>query len=223
MNLVKSQDYFNPLGVARCHVIGCGSVGSTVAELLIRLGLTKISLYDFDTVSAHNLANQMFTQADIKKMKVEATREALLAINPEAINDIEVFTEGWTEKTRLSGYVFLCVDNIDLRRKIATMNKPNMAIKAMFDFRTRLEDAQHYAADWKDAKMVDNFIKSMDFSHEEAQESTPMTACHVEMGVAPTVRVICSYGVANFMNFVRGAGIKKIITADAFHFETDAY
>lgn len=223
MNLVKSQEYFNPLNVARCHVIGCGSVGSTVAELLIRLGLTKISLYDFDTVSAHNLANQMFTNADIKRPKVEAVRDMLLAINPEAENDIEIHKEGWTAKTRLSGYVFLCVDNIDLRRQIATMNRPNMAIKAMFDFRTRLEDAQHYAADWKDAKMVENFIKSMDFTHEEAQESTPMTACHVEMGVAPTVRVICSYGVANFMNFVRTNALKKIITADVFKFETDAY
>lgn len=223
MNLVKSQEYFNPLNVARCHVIGCGSVGSTVAELLIRLGLTKISLYDFDTVSAHNLANQMFTNADIKRPKVEAVRDMLLAINPEAENDIEIYKEGWTAKTRLSGYVFLCVDNIDLRRQIATMHRPNMAIKAMFDFRTRLEDAQHYAADWKDAKMVENFIKSMDFTHEEAQESTPMTACHVEMGVAPTVRVICSYGVANFMNFVRTNALKKIITADAFKFETDAY
>ena len=38
MNLVKSQDYFDPIKVTnRCHIIGCGSVGSTVAELLIRL------------------------------------------------------------------------------------------------------------------------------------------------------------------------------------------
>lgn len=223
MNLVKSQDFFDPLEVARCHIIGCGSVGSTVAELLIRLGLTKISLYDFDTVAAHNLANQMFAHQDIKKMKVVATMGNLLAINPEAVNDIHIYPEGWNEKTRLNGYVFLCVDNIDLRRKIATLNKQNMSIKAMFDFRTRLTDAQHYAADWKDAKMIDNFIKSMDFTHEEAQASTPMTACHVEMGVAPTVRVICSYGVANFMNFVRGAGLKKIIVADAFNFETESF
>ncbi len=34
MNLVKSQDYFNPLDVTkRCHIIGCGSVGSTVAKV----------------------------------------------------------------------------------------------------------------------------------------------------------------------------------------------
>ena len=65
MNLVKSRDYFNPINVnQRCHIIGCGSVGSTVAELLVRLGLTKISLYDFDVVSSHNLANQMFNHSD---------------------------------------------------------------------------------------------------------------------------------------------------------------
>lgn len=224
MNLVKSQDYFDPLKVTnRCHIIGCGSVGSTVAELLIRLGLTKISLYDFDVVSAHNLANQMFANADIKRLKTEAVRDMLLAINPEAKSGIQICNDGWTAKTRLDGYIFLCVDNIDLRRTIATKNKPNMSIKAMFDFRTRLEDAQHYAADWHDPKGVDNFIKSMDFSHEEAQESTPMTACHVEMGVAPTVRIVCSYGVSNFMNFVRKNELKKIVTIDAFNFEVDAY
>ncbi len=224
MNLVKSQEYFDPMKVTnRCHIIGCGSVGSTVAELLIRLGLTKISLYDFDVVSAHNLANQMFVNSDIKRLKTEAVRDMLLAINPEAKDDIKICSDGWTEKTRLDGYVFLCVDNIDLRRTIATKNKANMSIKAMFDFRTRLEDAQHYAADWHDPKSVGNFIKSMDFSHEEAQESTPMTACHVEMGVAPTVRIVCSYGVSNFMNFVRKNELKKIVTIDAFNFEVDAY
>lgn len=224
MNLVKSQDYFNPIDVtSRCHIIGCGSVGSTVAELLIRLGITKISLYDFDVVSAHNLANQMFTNADIKRLKVDAVKDMLCAINPEATNDITVYPEGWTQNTRLSGYVFLCVDNIDLRREIATKNKPNQSIKAMFDFRTRLEDAQHYAADWKDSRMVDNLIRSMDFTHEEAKASTPVTACNVEMGVAPTVRIICSYGVSNFMNFIRKKELKKIVTIDAFNFDIDAF
>lgn len=224
MNLVKSQDYFNPIDVtSRCHIIGCGSVGSTVAELLIRLGITKISLYDFDIVSAHNLANQMFTNADIKRLKVDAVKDMLCAINPEAAGDITVYPEGWTQNTRLSGYVFLCVDNIDLRREIATKNKPNQSIKAMFDFRTRLEDAQHYAADWKDSRMVDNLIRSMDFTHEEAKASTPVTACNVEMGVAPTVRIICSYGVSNFMNFIRKKELKKIVTIDAFNFIIDAF
>lgn len=224
MNIIKSQDYFDPLDVKqRCHIIGCGSVGSTVAELLARLGITKISLYDFDVVEAHNIANQMFVDTDIKSQKVEATKRIILSINPDAKNDIILYPEGYTSKTKLSGYVFLCVDNIDLRREIATKNKANRSIAAMLDFRTRLEDAQHYAADWQNPQMIDNFIKSMEFSHEEAHEATPVTACNVEMSVAPTVRVICSYGVANFMNFIRNGSIKKMIIADAFSFDLDAY
>lgn len=224
MNLVKSQDYFDPIDVTkRCHIIGCGSVGSNIAELLARLGITKISLYDFDYVSPHNLANQMFVNSDIKRLKVDAVRDLICAINPDAEPDIEIHSEGYTDDIRLSGYVFLCVDNIDLRREIATKNRFNQSIKAMFDFRTRLEDAQHYAADWSQSPMVENFIKSMDFSHDEAKEFTPVTACNVEMGVAPTVRIICAFGVSNFMNFIRKKEIKKIITIDAFNFDIEAY
>lgn len=224
MNLVKSRDYFSPLDVKqRCHIIGCGSVGSTVAELLARLGITQISLYDFDVVSSHNLANQMFFDSDIKRLKVDAVKDMICAINPEAKESVQIHPEGWDEKTRLAGYVFLCVDNIDLRRKIVEKNIGNGQIVAMFDFRTRLEDAQHYAAPWNDAKLVRNFLNSMDFTHDEAKAATPVTACNIEMGVAPTVRIICSYGVANFMNYVRTKELKKIIVADAFRFDVDAY
>lgn len=224
MNLVKSQDYFSPLLVKkRCHIIGCGSVGSTIAELLARLGITNISLYDFDTVSSHNLANQMFVDADIKRPKVDAVRDLICAINPEAATDVQIYPEGWTEKTKLGGYVFLCVDNIDLRRKIVKKNMGNFAVTAMFDFRTRLEDAQHYAAEWSDVKMVENLLKSMDFTHEEAKAATPVTACNVEMGVAPTVRGICTMGVVNFMNYLRGKGLKKLLVFDVFNFMIDAY
>lgn len=224
MNLVKSQDFFDPTDVnCRCHIIGCGSVGSTIAELLARLGLTRITLYDFDYVSEHNLANQMFMNSDVGRLKVEAVKDMILAINPEAVNDVAVCEEGWTEKTRLNGYVFLCVDNIDLRREIATKNKPNQSIKAMFDFRTRLEDLQCYAAEWNKTALVENLLKSMEFSHEEAKEATPRTACGVELGVAPTVRIGCAYGISNFINFIKGRGLKKIITIDAFNFEVDSY
>jgi hypothetical protein len=99
----------------------------------------------------------------------------------------------------------------------------NNSIKSMFDFRTRLEDAQHYAANWSNPKAIENFIKSMEFSHEEAKEQTPVTACNVEMGVAPTVRIICSFGVTNFMNLIRKGELKGFIEANAFNFEVDAY
>jgi hypothetical protein len=115
------------------------------------------------------------------------------------------------------------VDNIELRREIAAANKDNPYIKAMFDFRTRLTDAQHYAADWSDMKMVGDFIRSMEFSHEEAIVETPVSACNVTLSVAPTIMMICSLGAANFVNFAKGAGIKKLILIDAFGFTLDAF
>ena len=190
LNLSKSYDYFKPEEVReRIHIIGCGSVGSTVAELLARFGLTKLTLYDFDTVEPKNLANQMFRQGHVGRPKVDALADMLAEINPEIADAIKAEYVGYTGQ-RLSGYVFLCVDSIELRRKIATANKDNLYIKAMFDFRTRLADAQHYAADWGDMKMVDGFIRSMDFSHDEASEETSVSACNVTLSVAPTIRTI---------------------------------
>ena len=216
MVLTKSIEYFDPVKVkGKCHIIGCGSVGSTVAALLARLGVTKFVLYDFDRVEAHNLANQMFIHKDINTEKVDAVKRIIAEINPDAEPTIEICREGYTNQ-KLNGYVFLCVDNIDLRREICQKHRMNRMIKAVFDFRTRLEDAQHYAANWADMKQVDNLIKTMDFSHDEAHAATPVTACGTELGVAPTVWVVCSLGVCNFMNLIRGVPLKNIVVCNPF-------
>ena len=223
MNLSKSYDFFKPEEAkGRIHIIGCGSVGSTVAELLARFGLTKLSLYDFDKVEPKNLANQLFRQEHVGMAKVTVLAQMLCEINPEAKDNIKVAAHGYVAQ-KLSGYVFLCVDNIELRRDIATTNKDNAYIKAMFDFRTRLTDAQHYAADWSDLKMVGDFIRSMDFTHDEAVAETPVSACNVALSVAPTIRMICALGVMNFINFAKGSGLKKFIQMDASGFTLDAF
>lgn len=222
MNLTKSYDFFKPdMCRERIHVIGCGSVGSVVAENLARFGLTKISLYDFDHVEAHNIVNQMFTQEDVGKLKVDAVAEMIKKINPEAEKDIRIYEGGYVGQ-RLSGYIFLCVDNIELRKKIAESCVGNSFIKGMFDFRTRLTDAQHYAAAWNDPKMVEDFIATMNFTHEEAEAETPMSACRVALSVATTIRMIVALGVSNFINFAKGGSIKKVVLCDAFNFGLDA-
>lgn len=223
MDLSKSYEYFQPeKNDVRIHVIGCGSVGSTVAENLVRMGITNLTIWDMDVVEAHNLANQMFRQKDIGKPKVDAVAEILAEINPDITGSLQLKPNGWTGQL-LSGFVFLCVDNIELRRQIVEKHMNSKFIKAMFDFRTRLEDAQHYAADWSDARMKDDFLRSMQFSHDEAKEETPVSACNVTLGVCPTVRVICAYGVSNFINFWNGKPLKKLILADAFNFVLDAF
>jgi hypothetical protein len=222
MDLNKSWDFFKPTECkGKCHIIGCGSVGSTLAENLARLGITDFVLYDFDNVESHNIANQMFVDSDIGKPKTEAVARMITAINPDIKDSIKIYPEGYKGQ-KLSGYVFLCVDNIDLRREIATKNKHNMYIKGMFDVRTRLTDAQHYAADWHNPQQVESFIASMQFSHDEAKEATPVSACHMTLSVAPTIRIIVAYEVANFMNFVTKNEIRSVVLIDAFNFFTDA-
>lgn len=223
MDLSKSYDFFQPeKDTARIHIVGCGSVGSTLAENLARCGVTKMTLWDFDTVEAHNIVNQMFRQQDVGKPKVEALKDILMDINPEIKDDVELKPKGWEGKL-MSGYIFLCVDNIELRRTIVEKHMDSPYVKAVFDFRTLLESAQHYAADWSDYKMKQDLLKSMQFSHDEAAEETPVSACGVTLGVATTVRLICALGVNNYINFVKGNGIKKLVIIDGFHFMLDAF
>lgn len=216
MNLAKSFEFFDPTTLhEQIHLIGCGSVGSTVAELLARFGIEDLCIYDFDVVEEHNLVNQMFTLNDLYKPKVEAVKAHLKEINPNM--NITMFSDGYTNQ-KLSGYVFLCIDNIDLRREIVTANKFNNTIKGFFDFRTGLTDCQHFAADWSRMDHKKALLAQMNFSHEEAQQAVPMSACHVALCVAPTVRLVSNIGVCNFINFVKGLELKQGIIADAFSF-----
>lgn len=214
MELTKSYEYFQPEKVTeRIHIIGCGSVGGTVAELLVRMGLKKITLYDFDTVCAHNLVNQIYRAKDIGQNKATALAEILKEIEPSL--DLKVKTQGWNGQ-RLSGYVFLCADSMKVRRQVVEQNFDNLAIRAMFDFRTSLESAQNYAADWQYYKNKKDFLGTMQFTDEEAAEETPTSACGITLGVAPTVRGICTMGVANFLNWVRKGELKKQIVFNVF-------
>ena len=69
----------------RVILFGIGGVGSWCAETLIRTGLTHLTIVDGDIVQPSNINRQLpATQATIGMPKVDALKERLLAINPEA-------------------------------------------------------------------------------------------------------------------------------------------
>lgn len=214
MDMNKFYEYFQPDKVKdRIHIIGCGAVGSTIAELLVRMGLTKFTLYDFDIVEPHNIANQMYRHSDIGKKKTDALSGIMREINPDV--DIRV-KEKYEPGMNFSGHVFLCVDKISIRRQFVEENVNNPSIKTVFDCRIRLTDAQSYAADWSKYDHRQNLLNSMQFSDEEADAETPVSACNMTLSVAPTVRQICNYAVSNFINLLNGKELKKVILIDAF-------
>lgn len=70
---------------ARAVIFGVGGVGSWCAESLVRSGLGSLTIVDADTVCATNLNRQlMATRQTVGRVKVEALRERLLAIRPDA-------------------------------------------------------------------------------------------------------------------------------------------
>jgi hypothetical protein len=206
MNLNKHLEFFNPLEIEEdIHIIGVGAIGSNLALMLTRLGCNNIHLYDFDKVEAINIANQNYFHQHINATKLQATKSIMKAINPE--QEIELHEEGWTPESTLSGYVFLCLDNIDTRRDVVNVCKNNKYVKAILDFRLGLDDAQHYMADNSDKKAIQRLLESMAFTHEEAKKALPVSACGTSLSVLPTIWTVISAGTANFINFCK----KKII------------
>lgn len=223
MDLSKSFDFFNPKTVPDAlHIIGCGSIGSSVAELLARFGLTDFHLYDFDVVEDMNIANQIFTRKDLYQDKTKAVFELLCDINPEIKERAVLHKEGWKGEG-LYGYVFLCVDDIDVRREIVKENRFNQSIKAVFDFRTGLTNCQCYAAEWNSYEDIKMLLETMQFTHEEAEKIQPRSACNVALCVAPTVRLAANIGVCNFINYVKGEELKKRIVGDPFKLFVESY
>jgi len=66
----------------RVAVFGAGSLGSCIAETLVRNGVTAVDLVDPDRVEGVNLSRSVYTSRDVGRLKVEALAARLRDINP---------------------------------------------------------------------------------------------------------------------------------------------
>ena len=72
------------IGRGSVLVVGCGALGASIAEFLVRMGVGRLVLVDRDLVSISNLPRQaLFDERDVADNlpKVEAARRKLTAIN----------------------------------------------------------------------------------------------------------------------------------------------
>jgi proteasome lid subunit RPN8/RPN11 len=70
------------LAGSRVLVAGCGSVGSYIAEQLVRSGIGAVTLIDPEPVEADNVCRSAYDLSDIGRLKVDALGRRLLHINP---------------------------------------------------------------------------------------------------------------------------------------------
>lgn len=83
--LLLGADKLERLQNARVAVFGVGGVGGYAVEALARSGIGTLDLIDNDTVCLSNLNRQIIaTHSTLGQYKVDAARERILDINPEA-------------------------------------------------------------------------------------------------------------------------------------------
>ena len=75
------------LGECRVAIIGCGGLGSNVAEMLVRSGVGRLILVDFDTINESNLNRQFYFHDQIGMLKTVALSENLRRIRPDVALD----------------------------------------------------------------------------------------------------------------------------------------
>ena len=69
---------------ARVGIAGAGGLGSNCAMHLVRAGVKHLTVVDFDVVNESNLNRQFFFRDQLGRKKVEALKENLLRIEPDA-------------------------------------------------------------------------------------------------------------------------------------------
>jgi tRNA A37 threonylcarbamoyladenosine dehydratase len=87
------------LSQKRVAVCGLGGVGSYAVESLIRAGIGRFLLIDFDVVNLSNLNRQLIALHDtLDKPKTEVMRDRILSINPEA--EVTLITDFLSQENR---------------------------------------------------------------------------------------------------------------------------
>ena len=79
---VIGSDAVTKLNAAKVAVFGVGGVGGHAAEALVRAGIGRIDLIDFDTVSVSNINRQIVAlHSTVGKKKVDVLKVRFLDIN----------------------------------------------------------------------------------------------------------------------------------------------
>ena len=104
------------LAACKTTVIGVGAIGRQVALQLTAMGISWLQLVDFDTVDVSNLASQGYLEADLGKLKVEAT--ALLCKQINSCIELQLAKHAFRRSMETGDIIFCAVDQIYTRQLI---------------------------------------------------------------------------------------------------------
>ncbi len=106
-----------PLPRRSVHLIGLGMHGSWVAQLLARLNIGQLTVWDHDVVGEENLETQAYRLEDVGKAKVDAMYENLKLTNwtGRYVPKVEPFSI----QCERSDILISCADDMTTRKQVA--------------------------------------------------------------------------------------------------------
>ena len=140
----RYEGIVNNLNEFTFHILGCGAIGRSAAQQLIRMGGANFVLYDMDKVEDVNIGVSQFDHRHIGKMKCDALMSIMLEINTYAQIECEP-----TRFKELIAYgndiVILGFDSMTSRLEaVESILKGNHSIICMIDGRMGAETYQQY-------------------------------------------------------------------------------
>lgn len=194
INPIRHMQVFSPdaFGDRQVDVIGVGATGSRIVQGLCKLGVRNIVAWDFDTVEAHNVANQIYGLEHVGMLKVEALQKIMRASTG---TDITVHAEAVDGSQELGDYVFLLTDSMKSRKQIwngGIRYKPS--IRCMIETRMGVDQGRVYTIQPINPAHVREWEKSLSLS-----DMTERSACGSPISVGATADFLAGLALWQFI------------------------
>lgn len=198
MDLSRHISVFNPASVKNdIHIIGVGATGSFVAMELARMGCPVLNIYDFDDVEKHNIPNQYYDTGDMGKLKADALADKLRLINPDITVNVHTEAVKAEDMKEMSGYIFLLVDSMKVRKELWLAAKDNTNIINLWESRLGSDQARVYSLAIEKDKDYGKY--EQDFYDDDNAE---VSACGTSITVLPIVLQTASLMIVQFIDLV---------------------
>jgi tRNA A37 threonylcarbamoyladenosine dehydratase len=154
------------LAASTVTVFGVGGVGSFAAEALVRSGVGRLILVDYDRICVTNVNRQLHAmKGTLGKSKVDVMAERLRLINPDAVIDARSEFYGAETSARLlvpePDVVIDAIDNMAAKMHlIATCMRDKLRIVSAMGAAARLDPTAVRVADLSETK-IDPFARDL--------------------------------------------------------------
>ena len=161
------------------------------------MGVPVINIYDFDNVELHNIPNQYYDTEDLSLNKVDALEIKLKKINPDITVNKANKAVTQDDIKEMSGYLFLLVDSMKVRKELWETAKNNLNIINVWESRLGSDQARVYSLPIEKDKDYSKY--EQDFYEDENAE---VSACGTSITVLPIVLQTASLMIVQFIDLV---------------------